>query len=91
MSGESVELPTASNDSLTLALNYINTKFWVKFDGICLKQDNITFKHKQVVSVYIAYEINLWAFNVDKDFELANCLVGTVRFTKNADLDKHKS
>ena len=44
MSGESVEPPTASNDSLTLALNYINTKFWVKFDGICLKQDNITLK-----------------------------------------------
>ena len=44
-----------------------------------------------MVSIYIAYEINLWAFNVDKDFELANCLVGAAKFIKNADLDKHKS
>ena len=44
-----------------------------------------------MVSIYIAYEINLWPFIVDKDFELANCLVGAVKFTKNADLDKHKS
>ena len=30
------------------ALNRINTKLQVKFDGHCLKQDLVTFTHKQM-------------------------------------------
>ena len=45
--------------SLAPALNHINTKFGVKLDGHCLKQGKVTFAHKQVVYIYIVYEINL--------------------------------
>ena len=30
---------------------------YVKFDGNCLKQDNITFDHGKIVNIYIVYEI----------------------------------
>ena len=47
--------PAASNNSLFLALNYIKTKLRVEFGGSYLKQDKVTFAHKQVVNVYIVY------------------------------------
>ena len=69
-------------------MNYISTNPQVvKFDGSCLKQDNVTFTHKQVVSIYIVYEINLWPFNVGKDFAVRNSLFGAVKL---ADPDKYK-
>ena len=51
----------------------------------CLKQDNVTFTQKQVVDVYIVYGINLWPFNVCRDFALGSSLFGAVKLTKNAD------
>ena len=30
---------------------------YVKFDGNCLKQDNITFDPGKIVNIYIVYEI----------------------------------
>ena len=35
---------------------------------VCSKQEKVTFTNKQVVNIYIIYEINLWAFTVDLDF-----------------------
>ena len=57
MSDESIKPLAASNNSLDCALNSIGTKSWVKFDGSCLKQDKVTFTHKQVVNICIIYEI----------------------------------
>ena len=82
--------PAAFNNSLAPAVNYINTERQVKFDRSCLKQDKVTFTHKQVVNIYIIYEIKLWQFNVGKDFELKDSLFGAVKLTKNADPDKYK-
>ena len=47
-------------NSLAAALSYIGNKTRVKFDGICLKQDKITFTHWKTVNIYFVYEINLW-------------------------------
>ena len=54
-----------------------------------LKQNNVTSTHEQVVNIYIAYEINLRLFGVDKDFALGNYLFGAVKLTTNADPDKY--
>ena len=42
---ESIKPPTASDNSLTRALNYYGTKTIVKFTGSCLKQSNISYTH----------------------------------------------
>ena len=47
-------------NSLAPVLTYIGNKTRVKFDGICLKQDKITFTHWKTVNIYFVYEINLW-------------------------------
>ena len=45
--------------SLAPALNSINTRSRVKFDGSCLKLDKVTFTNKKVDNIYILSEINL--------------------------------
>ena len=68
MSGESIKLSVASNNSLIPALSYININIEAKFDGSCLKQDKGTFTHKKVVNIYIVFQINLLPFDIDKIF-----------------------
>ena len=59
MLDKSIKTPVTSENSLTLALNYISNKRRVNFDGGCLKQDKITFTHNKTVNSYIVYEIIL--------------------------------
>ena len=54
--------------------SYVSTKIQIKLDRSCLKQDKITFTHKQVVNAYIIYEVNLRSFTVAKEFALRNSL-----------------
>ena len=57
LSAESIKLPTTSDNSLTPALNYYGTKTRVKFTGSCLKQSKISYTHRKVINIYIAYEL----------------------------------
>ena len=57
LSAESINPPTTSDNSLTLALNYYGTKTRVKFTGSCLKQPKISYTHGKVVSIYIVFEL----------------------------------
>ena len=77
------------NHSITPKSSYYGTKTRVEFNGSCLKQDMVTFKHGKIVNIYIVYEISE---NIDiSDYPtLENCLFGSVIFTKNADFDKYK-
>ena len=59
LSDESIKLPGTYNHSLSPALNYINSKILIKYDGTCLKQDKFKCIHKTVVNIYIVYEIDL--------------------------------
>ena len=43
-----------------------------------------------MVNIYIALEMNLWPFTIDKDFALANSFFEAAKLTKNADFDKYK-
>ena len=45
---------------------------------------------KNAVNIYIACEINLWAYTQDADFTLGDSLFGTVELIKNADFDQYK-
>ena len=45
---------------------------------------------KKVVNLYISYTLNPQLRNLNTDFKLCNCLFGSVKLTKNADLDKYK-
>ena len=60
LSHKSIKPIAASNISLASALNHINPKMQVKFDGIYLKHEKVTFTDKQVVNIYFVYDINLY-------------------------------
>ena len=66
-SDKSIKPSPASNNNLAPGFNY-NTRARAKFNGTCLKQDKVTFTHKQVPNIYIVYVIDLWPFIVGKDF-----------------------
>ena len=82
---ESIKPLVGYNKTLAPALNHINTKLRVNFDGSCLKQEKVTFTHKNVVKIYIVYGMNLWPYTQRADFMLENFLFGAVEFTKNTD------
>ena len=56
----------------------------------CLKQDKIIFTHKNIVNIYIVYEINLWDRGYDDYPVLEISLFGAVKLTENVDIDKYK-
>ena len=59
-----------------------------KFRGICLKQESVSFLHKNIVNLHITYELHTWSKDLNTDFTLGNCLFGAVKLTNNADSDK---
>ena len=82
-----IEPPSFSDNSFNPRLDYFNNpKFWVEFNGSCLKNDSAGFKHKRI-KLYITYEINSWSY-VDNGFTLRNSLFEGIKLTKNADLDQ---
>ena len=46
---------------------------------------------KKVISLYISYTLGPQLRNFNTDFTLSNCLFGSVKLTKNIDLDKYKN
>ena len=54
---ESIKPPTTSDNSLTPELNYYGTKTRVKFTRSCLKQSSHILTHKNIVNIYIVYEL----------------------------------
>ena len=51
---------------------------------------NKIFIPRKVMSLYISYTLGPQLRNSNTDFTLSNCLIGSVKLTKNADLDKYK-
>ena len=87
LSSETITLPTTSDNSLTPRLGYDGTKTRVKFSGSCLKQPKPSITHKNVVNIYIVYELGTSSSHSD-DLTLKHSFFGAVRLTKNADIDK---
>ena len=76
MSEENIENITKSDCSFEPILS-----------GNCLINNNICIT-KKVINLYISYILNSQLRCLKTDFTLDNCLFGSVKLTKNADLDK---
>ena len=61
----------------------------VKLNENWLKQDSVSFLQKNVVNVYINYNLDTWSRYLNTDFTLGNCLFDAVKLTKNANPDKY--
>ena len=61
----------------------------INFNGHCLIKKNISIR-KNVINIHLSYTLNPWLRNLNTDFTLNNSLLGSVKLTKNADLDKCK-
>ena len=82
MSERSIKLPATSDSILAPSLNYIVVRPLIKFYGQGLKEAKATFNHKNLVNIYIVYEINLYAYAHGADFTLVNSFFGDFRLTK---------
>ena len=59
------------------------------FNGQCLIKNNISIP-KKVINLYNSCTLGPQLRNFNTDFILGNCLFGSVKLTKNADVDKYK-
>ena len=90
LSDEKINSIKISDYVITPYLCYYDTnKIRVKFDGGCLKQDQETLLYREIVNIYIVYDVND-NFNVSSYPTLENCLFGAVKLTKNVDIDKYR-
>ena len=78
LSNESIKTPSTSNNSLNPLLDYFHTKMRLKFSGSCLKQDKATHVPRNIVNIYIVYEI-CRNYNISRYPTLKNCLVGAAK------------
>ena len=62
---------------------------YINFNGHCLIKHNIS-NPKKVINLYIYYKLNPQLTILNTDFTLGNCLFGSVKLTKNVDLDIYK-
>ena len=60
-----------------------------KFNGNCLRLDNVFLLHKNIVHLYITYKLDIWSGNLNTDFLISNYVCGAVKLTKNSDPDKY--
>ena len=60
-----------------------------EFKGSCLKQDNATFTHRNLVNVFMVFELHTWSRDLDTKFTPGDCLIGTVKLTDNAESDEY--
>ena len=57
----------------------------MNFNGRCLIRNNISIP-KKVINLNISYTLSSQLRKLNTDFTLGNCLFGSVKLTKNADL-----
>ena len=61
----------------------------INFNENCLIKYDISIP-KKVINLYISYTLGPQVKNLNTNSTLRNCLFGSVKLTKNADLDKYK-
>ena len=86
---ERLNTNTASNYKNTPELSFYGTEARIEFNGSCLKQDKVTYRHGTLVNIYIVYEISK-NYSISSYPTLENCFFGAVSLTKNADIDQYK-
>ena len=86
MSKENIENITKSDTNFAPTFVDHHLLRDINFSGHCLIKHNISIT-KKVINLYISYTL---IHNLNTDFAFGNCLFGSVKLTKNADLDKYK-
>ena len=88
MSEKSTENLTKSDSNF--APTFVDHRFLpdINFNGHCLIK-NISVPEK-IINLYLSYKLGSQLRNLSTDFTLSNCLFGSVKLTKNVDLDKYK-
>ena len=81
LSDKTINSIKTSNHSITPNLDY-GTKTRVEFNGGCLKQDKVTFNHRDLVNIYIVHEIRE-SINISDYTKLENFLFGAVSLANN--------
>ena len=87
MSEENIEKITKSHCNFAPTFVYYQILPDISFNGHCLIKNNISIL-KKVINLYISYTLNPQLVNLNTNFTLNNWLSGSVKLTKNADLDK---
>ena len=62
----------------------------IKFNGSFLNRFPPTMPHRNVVNMYIVYEVTSDYKDINYP-TLENCLFGSVKLTNNADIDKYRN
>ena len=88
MSEENIENITKSDSNF--APTFVDPRLIpdISFNGHCLINNNAV--PKKIINISISDTLNPQLRNLNTDFTLGNCLFGSVKLTKNADLDKYK-
>ena len=68
MSEESIKYPSISDNGFAAKRNAGYPLSKVKFNGNCLKQDGVSCLHKNLVNLYITYELDTWSKDLNIDF-----------------------
>ena len=68
--------------------HYDTSKIRIKFNGSILNRFPPTILYGNIVNIYIIYEITSNYSDINYP-TLENCLFGSVKLTKNADIDKY--
>ena len=69
--------------------NYDVSKIRIKFDESFLNRFPPTILHSNIVNIYIVYEITSDYKDINYP-TLENCLFGSVKLTRNSDIDKYE-
>ena len=89
MSEETIENITKSDSNFTPTFVDHHGLPDINFNEHILIKSNISIPEK-VINLYTSYTSGWQLRNLNTDFILSNCLFGSVKLTKNADLDKYK-
>ena len=88
LSNEKISSINTSNYSQAPTLVYDNARIKLSFNTDFLKQDKVTYNHEPVVNINTVYGLTRGINN--SSVTLENCLTGTFKLTKKADIDKYK-
>ena len=91
MSKEIIKAARSNNNILspTTENTLVHQKVKLKSNGSCIVQDQITYTPQTIVNIYIVYEITK-KNSISDYLTLEDCLSGSVKLTKNPDIDKYK-
>ena len=80
LSNESLEVVSATSNTLTPTVNYYGEKVELRFTRSVLQQKTVTYSHKKLVNLYVVCEITNF-HDIDSYPTLTNALFGAIKLT----------